>query len=175
VYGLSTVSLRYFNIFGPRQSPISEYAAVIPNFYAAVLLGEPATIYGDGEQVRDFTYVSNAVEANLCAAEASAADGQVFNVGCGERTSVNELWDHVREIAGSELEAAYAPARVGEVRVSIADIESARAVLGYEPRVDLRAGLQRTYESFIADESILPSVHERRRWADLARSGAARN
>ncbi len=171
VYGLSTVALRYFNIFGPRQSPISEYAAVIPNFFAATLLGEPPTIYGDGEQCRDFTYVSNAVQANLCAADAPGVDGDVFNVGCGARTTINELWSHTRDIAESSLEAVYAPARAGDVRVSMADIGQARRRLGYEPSVDLRAGLERTYEQFVADGAILPQIRERRRWAALVRSG----
>ncbi|MFW6201038.1 MAG: SDR family oxidoreductase, partial [Gemmatimonadota bacterium] len=151
-WGLETVSLRYFNIFGPRQDPKSQYAAVVPAFVMAALLGEPPTIYGDGEQTRDFTYVANAAAANLRATEApaEAVAGGVFNVGCGERISVNELWRRIRDAAGADLEAVHEPARPGDVRDSLASLEEARSRLGYEPEVGLAEGLRRTVEYFAA-------------------------
>jgi len=148
LYGLETVALRYFNVFGPRQDPRSEYAAVVPRFVCAALDGTPPTIYGDGEQTRDFTFVSDAAEANLHAADAPGVAGAVFNVASGNRTSLNSLWAHIREIVGSQIEARHAPARVGDVRDSLADLTRARDLLGYRPAVSLREGLCRTVESF---------------------------
>lgn len=142
VYGLETVSLRYFNIFGPRQSPLSAYAAVVPNFIAAALLEERPTVFGDGLQVRDFTYVANAVQANLAAARTSEAAGQVFNVGCGERTTVLDLVAAVGAVSGKALVAHHAPPRPADIRVSIADISKAREMLGYHPAHDVSAGLE---------------------------------
>src|SRR3954453_22748442 len=127
VYGLETVSLRYFNVFGPRQSPISEYAAVIPNFFAAAFMNERPIVYGDGEQSRDFTYVDNVVSANLAAASAGGAAGQVFNVACGETHSVNSLITHIARLVGRPLEAIHEVPRVGEVRMSLAGIDKARS------------------------------------------------
>ena len=167
-YGIETVSLRYFNVFGPRQSPISEYAAVIPSFIAAALMDERPTIYGDGFQSRDFTYVENVVQANLQAARVAAATGEVFNVGCGESHTVNALLDAVCEVAGRRLEPVHLPPRVGEVRSSTADISKARGVLAYTPVVGLVEGLRRTYEHFVSDESLIPRIHERRRWLSVA-------
>ncbi len=169
VYGLETVSLRYFNVFGPRQSPISEYAAVIPNFFAAALLNERPTIYGDGEQSRDFTYVDNVVAANLVAAHAANAAGETFNIACGESHSINGLIRAVSAVSGRALDPVYAPGRVGEVRMSQADISKARDMLGYEPAVLLDAGLKTCFEHFRSDESVLPEIRERRRWISLAR------
>jgi nucleoside-diphosphate-sugar epimerase len=148
LYGLETVALRYFNVFGPRQDPKSEYAAVIPRFIEAALAGEPATIYGDGEQTRDFVYVADAVRANLLAADAERAPGAVINVATGRRTSLNQLWRQIRELAGVALEARHAAARVGDVRDSVADVSRARELLGFEPGTDRREGLRRTLESF---------------------------
>ncbi len=149
LYGLETVSLRYFNIFGPRQDPTSQYAAVIPRFIAALLRGESPTIYGDGEQTRDFTFVENCVQANLLAATASGVAGEVFNVGAGKQTSVNELFRLLRTLIGADhIEPIYAPPRPGDVRHSLADITKARKQLGYEPMVTLEEGLQRTIAWF---------------------------
>jgi len=148
-YGLETVVLRYFNIFGPRQDPTSQYAAVVPKFIVSALRGESPTIFGDGEQTRDFTYVGNAVRANLLACEAPGAAGGVFNVGCGDRISVNLLWQRIRELTGAEVEAVHAPPRAGDVRDSLASLERSRAVLGYSPEISLSEGLRRTIEWFV--------------------------
>ncbi|HHV77980.1 MAG TPA: SDR family oxidoreductase [Syntrophothermus lipocalidus] len=148
VYGLETVALRYFNVFGPRQDPKSEYAAVVPKFITALLHGEPPVIFGDGEQSRDFTYVSNVVEANLLAAKAEQVAGEVFNIACGERITINELARLLIEIIGVScyLQPKYAPPRPGDVRHSLADVSKARELLGYKVKVDIREGLERTVE-----------------------------
>jgi nucleoside-diphosphate-sugar epimerase len=169
VYGLETVSLRYFNVFGPRQSPISEYAAVIPNFFAAALLDERPVIYGDGEQSRDFTFIDNVVGANIAAAHAQQSRGGVFNIACGETHSINALLAAVARIAGRALDPIFAPERPGEVRMSRADIEAARTKLGYEPVVLLDRGLELCYEHFRRDPTLLSEIRERRRWISLAR------
>ncbi len=145
-FGLETVCLRYFNIFGPRQDPYSQYAAVIPLFILRFLGGEPPVIHGDGEQSRDFTYVSNVVQANLLAAEAAGVRGRVFNIGCGDRTTVKMLAGLIRDILGSPLNPSFDADRPGDVKHSHADISQARAVLGYEPGVDFREGLERTVQ-----------------------------
>ncbi|MDQ4082309.1 MAG: SDR family oxidoreductase [Actinomycetota bacterium] len=163
-YGLETVSLRYFNVFGPRQSPISEYAAVIPAFIAAALMEEEPTVYGDGAQSRDFTFVENVVDANLRAAHVPEAAGGVFNVGCGIETTINELLERIGEHVGRPLTRRYVAARPGEVRHSVADITRARTTLGYDPPIGLAEGLDRTYRHFLADESLVPRIRERRRW-----------
>jgi UDP-glucose 4-epimerase len=144
VYGLEAVALRYFNVFGPRQDPASEYAAVIPKFMAALSAGRPPTIFGDGEQSRDFTYVDNIVEANLAALDAPGAAGEVMNVACGQRTTLNELAHGLIDRFDLDVEPAYGPARPGEVRHSLADVEKASRLLGYEPRIDFAEGLGRT-------------------------------
>jgi len=148
VYGFETVALRYFNIFGPRQDPASQYSAVIPLFITKATAGQPATIDGDGEQTRDFTYVENAVNANLlaCTARADTAVGQVFNVGCGDRISINQLWDAIQETMGTSLDVIHGPAREGDVRDSLASLEQARAGLDYEVTVPLSEGLRRTVD-----------------------------
>jgi len=148
LFGLETVVLRYFNVFGPRQDPASPYSAVIPLFITAAMEGRAPRIHGDGEQTRDFTYVENVVEANLlaCAAPASGVTGEVFNVGCGERISVNRLWAEIRDIVGVELAPEYGPPRPGDVRDSLASLDRIRERLGYEVRVPLREGLRRTAE-----------------------------
>jgi UDP-glucose 4-epimerase len=151
LYGLDTVALRYFNVFGPRQNPASQYAAVIPLFIRAGLEGVPPLIHGDGEQSRDFTYVDDAVRANLLAADAPGAAGAVINVAAGARTSVNELWRAICGILETDLEARHGPARAGDVRHSLADLSRARALLGYEPRVELLEGLRRTADSLRAE------------------------
>jgi nucleoside-diphosphate-sugar epimerase len=147
-YGLETVALRYFNVYGPRQDPKSEYAAVIPRFVTACLRGEPPTIYGDGEQTRDFTMVRDAVRANLFAADAPRASGQMCNVAGGVRTSLNQLFALIREVTGAAVEPRYVSARDGDVRDSLASLERASELLGYQPSVSLREGLRITIESF---------------------------
>ena len=146
-YGLETVVLRYFNVFGPRQDPNSPYAAVVPRFIAAALQGEPPMIYGDGSQTRDFVHVANVVHANLLAARATPAvriAGQVFNVGSGQRVSVNDLWDRIRDLAGVPVLPKYVEGRPGEVRDSLAAIDKARDLMGYAPVVDFEQGLRHT-------------------------------
>ncbi len=146
------VALRYFNVFGPRQSPTSAYAAVIPSFFAAAASGRPAPVHGDGRQTRDFTYVDNVVAANLLAATgpAAQASGVVCNVGAGERTSLLDLLRAIGEVSGRAVPASHGPPRPGDVRDSLASLERARAALGYEPAVSLREGLERTWAWFQA-------------------------
>ncbi len=142
LYGLQTVSLRYFNVFGKRQDPFSTYAAVIPKFVSALLRGEPPEIYGDGEQTRDFTYIEDVVQANLKACEApEEACGQVYNIAFGERISLNELYREISRLLGTDLPPRYGPPRPGDVRHSLADISKARHLLGYQPRYDVATGL----------------------------------
>jgi UDP-N-acetylglucosamine/UDP-N-acetyl-alpha-D-glucosaminouronate 4-epimerase len=145
VYGLETVALRYFNVFGPRQDPRSQYAAVIPNFITAVLAGEQPVIFGDGEQSRDFTYVDNTVDGTVLAGAAEGVAGETFNVACGEATTLNELLAHIAELSGREVEAIHADPRPGDIPRSMADISRAREALGYEPAIDTPAGLERTF------------------------------
>jgi len=144
LYGLETVALRYFNVFGPRQDPESQYAAVIPKFITALLEGRSPRIYGDGEQSRDFTFVENVVEANLLATTAPEAPGQLMNIACGQRMTLNELAEFLREALGSRVEFEYGAPRPGDVKHSWADISRASSILGYEPRVSASEGLRRT-------------------------------
>lgn len=147
VYGLETVSLRYFNVFGPRQDPGSQYSGVVSRFISALLSGDRPVIYGDGEQSRDFTYIDNVVAANLRAAEASGASGKVINVANGLRITLNQLLDELKDLTGKQdVKAEYFEPRVGDVRHSLADISMARELLGYESKVDLREGLRRTID-----------------------------
>jgi nucleoside-diphosphate-sugar epimerase len=148
IYGLPAVSLRYFNVFGPRQDPHSPYSAVISRFVEAALRGIRPIIYGDGEQSRDFTYVDNVVEANLLACLADDVGGMVFNVGTGQRHTLNDLLRSLSAIVGHQLEPEYANARVGDVRHSQAGIEKAKRFLGFEPRVSFQEGLERTVDWF---------------------------
>ncbi len=145
LFGMETVSLRYFNIFGPRQDPKSQYAAVVPLFITAVKDGEPATIFGDGEQTRDFTYVQNVVEANRLAIEAGSLQGQAVNIACGDRFSVNYLLKSLEKAAGRKAKRTDTDPRSGDVRDSQADISLARELLGYEPVVGFEEGLSLTY------------------------------
>ncbi|HEV3229424.1 MAG TPA: SDR family oxidoreductase [Solirubrobacteraceae bacterium] len=163
VYGLDTVALRYFNVFGPRQDPTSQYSAVIPKFIAAFLAGDPPTIYGDGEQSRDFTYIDNVVHANLLAATSPRVEGFRFNIACGERFTLNRLAAELRELTESDARPRYARVRPGDVPHSQADISAAREALGYRPEVSFREGLYRT-------------VAHHREWSYYApsHSGAAR-
>ncbi len=146
VFGLETVSLRYFNVFGPQQDPTSQYAAAIPAFVTAILKGRSPTIYGDGEQSRDFTYVDNVVEANLLAARAARTEGEVINVACGEAVTVNEIIDMINESVGKRVKPEYTEPRPGDVKHSLADITAARELIGYEPVVAFREGLEKAIE-----------------------------
>jgi nucleoside-diphosphate-sugar epimerase len=146
VYGLETVSLRYFNVFGPRQDPSSPYSGVISKFITALLNNETPVVYGDGEQSRDFTYVDNIVAANLRAAEAPAASGEVMNLGLSERTTLNQLLAELQRIIGTNHQPRYEAARSGDIRHSLADITRAEELLNYQPTVGLAEGLRRTVE-----------------------------
>jgi nucleoside-diphosphate-sugar epimerase len=152
-YGLETVTLRYFNVFGPRQDPGSQYSGVIARFIAAALDGDAPTIYGDGEQTRDFTYIDNVVRANMLACQTAGAGGRVMNIGCGTRVSVNELWQRVSRVAGREVLPRYEASRASDVRDSQAAIDCARKVLGYEPSISLDEGLERTMADFAASRA----------------------
>jgi UDP-glucose 4-epimerase len=149
VYQLETIALRYFNVFGPNQDPTSQYAAVVPRFIATVREGRPVPVHGDGTQSRDFTYVSNVVDANLLAAEAEGVSGAVVNIATGRGLSVNGLADVIGETLGLPVEKEYLPHRAGDVRDSWADVAEARRLLGYEPAVSLEEGLQRAAEHFV--------------------------
>jgi UDP-N-acetylglucosamine 4-epimerase len=148
VYGLETVSLRYFNVFGPRQDPASEYAAVIPKFATAMLQGKAPTIYGDGKQSRDFTYIENAVRGNLLAAQSPTAPGQVINLACGQRHTLLDLVGVINDYLGSNIKPAFAPARIGDIKHSLADISKAEELLGYSPATTFTDGVYRTVSWF---------------------------
>lgn len=149
LYGLPTIALRYFNVFGPRQNPESEYAAVIPRFIAAALEGGRATVYGDGEQTRDFTFVENVVRANVLACGAGPeACGRFYNIACGQRIGLNELLRQIGKIVGHEVEVDHVDPRPGDIRHSLAGIDAAADRIGYRPVVDLEDGLRRTVEAF---------------------------
>jgi len=148
VYGFEAVSLRYFNIFGPRQDPQSQYAAVIPKFVTALMSGNRPTVFGDGKQSRDFTFVENVVEANLLASEASGISGRAFNVACGGRYTLLDLLDRVKRLIGTEIEPHFEAARPGDVRDSQASIDMASRAFGYTVKVDFDEGLRRTVEWF---------------------------
>ena len=148
IYGLETVSLRYFNVFGPRQDPNSQYAAVIPKFITAMLNDERPVIFGDGEQSRDFTYVQNNVDANLLACTAANTAGRMFNIACGERITLNQLVEVLNDILGKDIEPVHEDERAGDVKHSLADISLAGDVLGYEPEYDFKEGLLKTVEWF---------------------------
>ena len=153
LHGLETVCLRYFNVFGPRQNPHSQYAAVIPLFCTRMMAGEQPVVYGDGEQTRDFTFVSNVVEANWKAATSPGISGQAFNIGCGDQTSLNRLIERLNGILGTRLQPKYEPARKGDVRNSVADISKARTALGYSPAVSLETGLRHVVDWYRAPSS----------------------
>ena len=155
VYGLPTVSLRYFNIFGPRQDPTSQYSAVLAKFITLMLRGERPTIYGDGEQSRDFNYIDNAVAANLLAATAPEAEvaGQTFNIATGHRFNLNETVELLRPLTGYTGDVEYAPERAGDIKHSLADISQAQQKLQYQPRIDFKEGLRRTVEWYRESEA----------------------
>ena len=149
-YGLETVVIRYFNVFGPRQDPNSEYSAVIPIFVTLMVKGERPTIYGDGKQSRDFTYIDNVVQGNLAAAEAPGAVGQSINVACGSQTTLLQLVAAINQVLGTKIEPIFDEPRAGDVRESLADISSARALLDYEPQIDFDDGLRRSIEYYLS-------------------------
>ena len=142
VFGLETISLRYFNVFGPNQDPTSQYAAAIPAFVTAILKDEPPTIYGDGEQSRDFTYIDNVVEANLLAARAKQTRGEVINIACGQAVTVNAIIDMINQMVGKKVKPKYTDPRPGDVKHSLADITAAEDLIGFKPTVPFREGLQ---------------------------------
>ena len=141
-YGLQTLSLRYFNVFGPRQDPTSQYAAVIPAFVSAMLKNQQPVVFGDGEQTRDFTYVQNVIQANILAAQAKNAQGQVVNIACQQRISLNQILTILRELLGKDIPAKYTDPRPGDVRDSLADITRAKQLLGFTPEVNFEQGLR---------------------------------
>ncbi len=148
IYNLETVSLRYFNVFGPRQDPYSQYSAVIPKFVDMIHNGQQPVVHGDGEQSRDFTYVGNVVHANLLACEAGLEKlpGEVFNIACGRRITINTLIQYINELLGTQIEAHYSSPRAGDVKHSLANIGKARQFLGYEPQIDFRSGLEKVVQ-----------------------------
>ncbi len=150
LYGLSTVTLRYFNVFGPRQDPTTQYAGVIAKFISCALAGSPYPVQGDGEQSRDFTYVENVVRANLAAADAPLNGAQVLNIAVGAQTTINQIPALLNELTGQKLPTQHGPPRAGDVRHSLANIERATELLDYAPTIDLREGLRRTLEWYRA-------------------------
>lgn len=157
-YGTKTVGLRYFNIFGPKQDPNGAYAAVIPLFLDAITSNIAPTINGDGEQTRDFTFVDNAIQANVKAMFANEkADNQVFNIACSERISLNYLWNSLQEISGKKIDPIYGPNRAGDVRDSLANIDKAKTLIGYVPEITVKEGINKTYEWFIKNSEFIKS------------------
>ena len=148
-HAFETVVLRYFNVFGPRQNPHSEYAAAVPLFITAIARGEPVTVFGDGGQARDFTYVTNVVDANLRAAEAEGANGRIFNIAAGAPHSVDDLLETIGRLLGKQVERREAPPRAGDIRDSFADVSAAREILGWEPRVGFEEGLRLTADALL--------------------------
>ena len=146
VFGLETISLRYFNVFGPYQDPTSQYAAAIPAFVTAILKEEQPTVYGDGEQSRDFTYIDNVVEANLLAAGVEHTSGEVLNIACGQAVTVNEVIKVINGVVGKKIEPIYAPLRAGDVKHSLADITLAKKTIGFEPKVSFEEGLRKAVD-----------------------------
>jgi len=146
IYGLETISLRYFNVFGPYQDPKSQYAAAIPAFVTAILRDRPPTIYGDGEQSRDFTYIDNVVDANLLAARARCTNGEVINIACGRAVTVNEIVDMINNLLGKNIKPVYTNPRPGDVKHSLADITAARNLIGFEPSIQFEDGLQKAID-----------------------------
>jgi len=153
IYGLHTISLRYFNVFGPRQDPTSQYSAVIPKFIRAILSGKRPVIYGDGCQSRDFTYVENVIEANILATEVDVPPGMVFNCACHERIDLNLLVRKINEIVGTDIQPVYTDPRPGDVKHSFADIERIRKYLGYNPKVLFTEGLEKTIQWYKENEN----------------------
>ena len=145
-YGFETISLRYFNVFGPYQDPASQYAAAIPAFVTSILKDEPPTIYGDGEQSRDFSYIDNVVEANLLAARAPKTAGEIINIACGESVTINQIIEMINEIVGKNVKPIYTDPRPGDVKHSLADISLAQKIIGYKSVVSFKAGLEKAID-----------------------------
>jgi UDP-N-acetylglucosamine 4-epimerase len=161
LFGLETVCLRYFNVFGPYQDPHSEYSAVIPKFITRLLANQPITIHGDGEQSRDFTFIDNVVEANLLALKAPDAAGKMCNIGCGEHITLNRLVMLLEQHLGVNAKVIHAPPKPGDVRHSLADIERAKAILHYRPKITVEEGLRRTiawYKSQAARAGLMTEI-----------------
>jgi UDP-glucose 4-epimerase len=155
LYGLETISLRYFNIFGPKQDPNSLYSAVIPKFIDALVKGRPPVIFGDGEQSRDFTYIENVVQANLLAMSAEHVHGEAINIACGKRISLNQLLNILKEILGSRVSPLYEEPRIGDVKHSLADIRKGKEIINYEPKVGVEIGLKKTVDFFSETKKVL--------------------
>jgi len=151
IFGLETISLRYFNVFGPQQDPASQYAAAIPAFVTAILKDEPPTIYGDGEQSRDFTYIDNVVDANLLAARAKRTQGEVVNIACGQAVTVNEIIDMINNLLDKSVKPKYVAPRPGDVKHSLADITAAKNLIGFEPAVQFKDGLEKAIDWYKAN------------------------
>ena len=151
VYGLQTISLRYFNVFGPRQDPSSAYAAVIPAFVSRMLKGQHPIVFGDGEQSRDFCFIDNVVRANMLAAEVEELHGEVVNVACGERITLNGIVADINRLLGTDVQPEYQDARAGDVRHSLADVSETKRVIGYEPLIMFAEGLERSIEWYKAN------------------------
>jgi nucleoside-diphosphate-sugar epimerase len=151
VFGLETISLRYFNVFGPHQDPTSQYAAAIPAFVTAIMRGKPPTVFGDGEQSRDFTYVDNVVEANLLAAKAKHTAGEVVNIACGKAVTVNKVIELINKLLGKGIKPIYSDPRPGDVKHSLADITLAEKVLGYVPKIRFEEGLRESIDWYGAN------------------------
>lgn len=143
IFGLETISLRYFNVFGPQQDPTSQYAAAIPAFVTSILKGQPPTVYGDGEQSRDFTYIDNVIDANLLAARAKRTNGEVINIACGRAVTVNEIIDMINKLLGKNIKPRYAAPRPGDVKHSLADITAAKKLIGFTPSIQFEDGLRK--------------------------------
>lgn len=154
LYGLETISLRYFNIFGPKQDPNSLYSAVIPKFIDALVQDRPPIIFGDGEQSRDFTYIENVVQANLLAMSTEHLHGEAINIACGKRISLNQLLNVLKKILGSKISPLYQEPRMGDVRHSLADIRKGKEIINYEPKVGVEMGLKKTVEFFRGEKSL---------------------
>jgi UDP-glucose 4-epimerase len=148
IYSLETVCLRYFNAFGPKQDPTSQYSAVIPKFIAMMLNGRPPTIYGDGLQSRDFTFIANVVDANLLACEASSVNGEVINIACGESSSILDLVEALNNLLNTKIVPEHLEVRKGDVKHSLADIQKAKKLLNYYPKVSFKEGLRKTLDFY---------------------------
>ena len=149
LYGLETVSLRYFNVYGPKQDPSSPYSGVISIFMTKASAKKAPVIYGDGNQYRDFIFVKDVVKANLLAANGSEAKGKIFNIGTGRYVSINDLWEKISQLAGNNIKPKYEPARPGDIRESVANIDYAKKVLGFEPEYSFEKGLKETFEWYL--------------------------
>ncbi len=155
LYGMEITNLRYFNVYGPRQSLDDEYAVVIPKFISCLLKGESPSIYGDGEQERDFTYIDNVVDINIRCLEAEGIGGEAFNVGFGAPNSINQLFSYLKEIIKSNIESNYCPPRLGDVKKTHADIEKAKKIIGWQPKINFYDGLEKTVEWFKKNGAII--------------------